>query len=263
MTRWFLAATARGALAALLTLAASLPASAGWKVEELTPLGTLPKGGSVVQAQLSDGRLSARVTAILFQAHSYTLRVVECPVPGSTKIAGALDAAGCVAGVNGGYFQPDFRPVGLAIADGREVHAFERAKLLSGILAVRDGGIEIVRSSEFKSSGDVRQAIQCGPMLLEKSKPTAGLNAERPARRTVVATDGRGRWALLYLTSVTLADAARILAAPGLLVGWAPATALNLDGGSSSGLWAACEPARVSLPEFGHVRNSIGIAPKQ
>jgi hypothetical protein len=89
------------------------------------------------------------------------------------------------------------------------------------------------------------------------------LNADRSARRTIVATDGHGRWALVYLTSVTLADAARILTTPGALGDWVPATALNLDGGSSSGLWAATAPAPVSLPEFGHVRNYIGIAPRQ
>ena len=62
--------------------------------------------------------------------------------------------------------------------------------------------------------------------------------------------------------TVTLADTARILTLPGILGDWRPATALNLDGGSSSGLWAATSPAPVSLPEFGHVRNYIGIAPR-
>jgi hypothetical protein len=62
---------------------------------------------------------------------------------------------------------------------------------------------------------------------------------------------------------VALSDAARILTTPGVLGDWVPATALNLDGGSSSGLWAAATPDVVSRPELGHVRNYIGIAPKQ
>lgn len=246
----------------LLALVSSLSVSSGWEVTEGAVAGTLPKGGVVFQTQLSERGRTARVTAILFPARSYSLRVVDSPAPGSTKLAAELEAAGCVAGVNGGYFQPDFRPVGLEIADGREIHGPETAKLLAGVLSVRGGTIEITRSARFRSSGDLRQAIQCGPMLVENGKPTAGLNAERPARRTVVATDGHGQWALLYITSVTLADTARILTTPGVLRGWTPATALNLDGGSSSGLWAASSPATVSLPEFGHVRNYIGIAPR-
>ncbi len=241
---------------------ASLLVSNAWEVMGATELGSLPKGGEVVQTQLSNGRLTACLTAIIFRSKSYSLRVVESPNPGSTKLADVLAAAGCVAGVNGGYFHSDFRPVGLVIADGREVHPFERAKLLSGVLSVRGEGIEISRPARFKSSSDIRQAIQCGPMLVENGKPTVGLNSERAARRTVVATDGHGQWALIYLTSVTLADTGSILTTPGVLRGCTAFLALNLDGGSSSGLWAASTPASVSLPEFGHVRNYIGIVPR-
>jgi len=247
---------------AVAILATSLCASAAWEVNESRVLGNLPKGGSVREAQLSDNGVTSRVTAVVFSSRSYAMHVVDSPAPGTTKLAGVLAAAGCVAGVNGGYFQEDFRPVGLMIADGRQVHPFEKAKLLSGVLAVRGSRIEIVRASHFQNPGDTREAIQCGPMLVEGGQPVAGLNAERSARRTVAATDGRGQWALIYMTSVTLADAARILTVPGVLGDWTPATALNLDGGSSSGLWAASTPDAVSRPELGHVRNYIGISPK-
>lgn len=242
--------------------AASFCASAAWEVSESRVAGNLPKGGVVREAQVSDNGVTARVTAIVFSSKSYAMHVVDSPAPGTTKLAGVLASAGCVAGVNGGYFQDDFRPVGLMIANGRQVHAFEKAKLLSGILAVRGSRIEIVRPSHFQNPGDVREAIQCGPMLVEGGQPVAGLNSERSARRTVVATDGRGQWALIYITSVTLSDAADILTTTGVLGNWVPATALNLDGGSSSGLWAASTPDAVSRPELGHVRNYIGIVPK-
>jgi uncharacterized protein YigE (DUF2233 family) len=242
--------------------ATSFCVAAAWEVDESRVSGGLPKGGAVRETQLSDNGVTARVTAIVFSSRSYAMHMVDSPVPGTTKLAGVLSAAGCVAGVNGGYFQEDFRPVGLMIAGGRQVHAIEKAKLLSGILAVRGSRIEIVRASHFQNPGDIHEAIQCGPMLVEGGQPVAGLNSERSARRTVAATDGRGQWALIYMTSVTLADAARILTTPGVLGDWAPATALNLDGGSSSGLWAAATPDAVSRPELGHVRNYIGISPK-
>ncbi len=244
-------------LALLATISIS---SADWRVTATTDLGELPKGATVQASDLDNDGLSARLTAVVFPSKAFSLRVVDSPSPGKSKLAATLAAAGCIAGVNGGYFHDDFRPVGLMVADGKEIHPFEQAKLLSGILAVRDRRIEIVRSSKFSKTSDLRQAIQCGPMLVEGGKPTVGLNDERSARRTVVATDGHGQWALIYLTSVTLADTAQILTLPGLLDGWTTATALNLDGGSSSGLWAAGTP--VSLPEFGHVRNFIGIAPR-
>jgi uncharacterized protein YigE (DUF2233 family) len=246
-----------------LVLTASFSASlAAWEITGTEELGKLPGGGFVRQAELSDNGVSARLTAIVFSAKSYSLRVVDSTSPGSTKAASALQEAGCVAGVNGSYFQADYRPVGLMVADGREIHPLEKAKLLAGVLLARGAKLEIVRSSKFTKSPDIRQAVQCGPMLVEEEHPTTGLNSERSARRTIVATDGHGRWALIYLTSVTLADAARILTTPGALGDWVPSTALNLDGGSSSGLWAATSPAAVTLSEFGHVRNYIGIVPR-
>ena len=249
-------------LPALVLLASVFNSSADWELTGTAELGKLPGGASVRRAELADNGVSAQLTAIVFSPKSYSLRVVDSGSPGRTKLASALQEAACVAGVNGSYFQEDFRPVGLMVADGREIHPFEKAKLLAGVLTVRGARLEIVRSSQFAASSDLRQAVQCGPMLVEGGHPTAGLNAVRPARRTVAATDGRGRWALIYLSSVTLADAARILVTPGALGDWKPATALNLDGGSSSGLWAAASPEPVSLPEFGHVRNYIGIAPR-
>lgn len=244
-------------LALLATISIS---SADWRVTETTDLAQLPKDATVRASDLDNEGLSARLTAVVFPSKTFSLRVVDSPSPGKSKLAATLAEAGCIAGVNGGYFHDDFRPVGLMVVDGKEIHPFEQAKLLSGILAVSDRRIEIVRSSKFSKTSDLRQAIQCGPMLVEGGKPTVGLNNERSARRTIVATDGHGQWALIYLTSVTLADAARILTLPGLLDGWTTATALNLDGGSSSGLWAA--ETSVSLPEFGHVRNFIGIVPR-
>lgn len=225
-------------------------------------LGKIPGGAEVNRFEVERAGSTVRLTAILFSAKNFALRVVDSPTPGQTKLAAALREAGCVAGVNGGYFHSDYRPVGLVVADGREIHPSERAKLLAGILVAHGNRAEIVRSAKLPGLSNLRAAIQCGPMLVEDGAPTAGLNAERPARRTIAATDGGGRWALIYMTSATLADAAEILTTPGALGTLRVETALNLDGGSSTGLWAAASPNEISLPELGHVRNFVGIVPR-
>ncbi|MCK9589771.1 MAG: phosphodiester glycosidase family protein, partial [Terrimicrobiaceae bacterium] len=216
-------------LPTLALVALHSASSPAWEVSGTGELGNLPGGGFVRRTELSDNGVSAQLTAIVFPSKSYSLRVVDSNSPGHTKLASALSETGCVAGVNGSYFKADFRPVGLMVSDGRKIHPFEQAKLLAGVLAVRGTRLEIVRSSKFAKSSDLRQAIQCGPLLVEGGHAATGLNADRSARRTIVATDGHGRWALVYLTSVTLADAARILTTPGALGDWVPATALNLD----------------------------------
>jgi hypothetical protein len=95
-------------------------------------------------------------------------------------------------------------------------------------------------------------------MLIENSLPVPGLNAEKIARRTAVATGPASQAALIYLTSVTLADTAEILSLPKIFGSWKPTLALNLDGGSSSTLWAR---NTISLPEIKRVRNFLEVTP--
>lgn len=249
-----------GRIALFTLLVSAMPrASASWQIANSEQLGSLGRGAEVREATLSEGSQTAQLTAIVFPEKFYTLRVIDSPSPGQIKLSQVLRKSGCIAGVNGGYFHHDFRPLGLRVIRGKKTHPFETSRLLSGILIVRPDHLNIVRSKNFVAGHNLREALQCGPMLLENGLPVPGLNKERIARRTIVATDGRGHWGLCYLTSVSLADAARILMAKNLFGNWTARTALNLDGGSSSGLWAASTPAPVSRPEFGSVRDYVGL----
>lgn len=247
---------------AIFAIASLSSALADWQVARTQSLGTLSGGADVREVEVLGNGIPSRLIAILFSEKTHTLRVVDSPVPGTTRLATMLADAGILAGVNGSYFHEDYRPLGLVIARGQKLHEQERAKLLSGIVATRKSQIAIVRSQAFRPGPDVRDALQAGPMLVEFAKPVAGLNATRAARRTLIATDGRGRWALMILTSLTLSDTASLLATPGILEGFRVTTALNLDGGSSTGLWAATTPRATSFQEINPVRNSLGIVPR-
>lgn len=242
-------------------LATILSATADWSIVSATGLGEPAPGLEVIETRCVNGEKTARVTALCFDDRQHTLRVIDSPSPGNATLANTLIHAKALAGVNGGYFHKDYRPVGLMISDGKTVNGFERAKLLSGLVGVRqDGLVSILRSGEYDpGKSPLLQALQCGPMLVEDDKLIPGLNDERIARRTVVGKGPHGQAALIYISSVTLADAARILALPSILDTWRPKTAINLDGGSSSALWAG---NGISLSEIVRVRNFLAIVPR-
>jgi uncharacterized protein YigE (DUF2233 family) len=242
-------------------LATILTAGADWSIVSATGLGEPVPGVQVIETRCVNGNQTARITALCFNDKNHTLRVIDSPSPGNATLANTLMHAKVVAGVNGGYFHKDYRPVGLMISDGKTINGFERAKLLSGLVGVKqDGHVSILRSGEYDSAkSQLLQALQCGPMLVEDDQLVAGLNDERIARRTIVAKGVRGETALIYISSVTLADAARILNLPSILDTWKPKTAINLDGGSSSGMWAA---NGLSLAEITRVRNFLAIVPR-
>lgn len=246
---------------AAIAFVSPLVACADWTGvpdQERTPL---PEGAKLVKFEARNGTEAVRGYAVTFNSKSSTLQVIDGVHASDGPISQQLESAGCYAGVNGSYFHPDYRPIGLVISDGEERHAFEKAKLLSGVLYADPRGIHLVRSSEYRP-GKAHAAIQAGPFLVDDGKPVRGLDPEKPARRTVVLTDGKGRWALVYLSYVTLADAGKLLAVPGLIDGITPVRALNLDGGSSSAIWAATQPQPFRLSPFGKIRNLVGVSPR-
>ncbi len=247
--------------AALLALLGNL--EAGWEILSIQNLGHPAGGIQIVETRLErkEPAATARLVGIVFENRSHTLRVVDSPKPGEASLSSVLENKQAIGGVNGGYFEPDFTPVGLLVSQGKTRQKFKKAKLLSGILAVSPkGSISILRSHRFDPKpGAYREAIQCGPMLLEDAIPVPGLNSEKIARRTVAATGPGQRCGLIYITSVTLADAAEILTIPKVLGGWSPTAALNMDGGSSSALWAR---DTISLPEIKRVRNFLEVVPR-
>lgn len=212
----------------------------------------------------SDGK---QVTAHLafFTSRAFRLEVIDLGA-GTEAAYPTLEAAfrseGCVAGVNGGFFHPDWRPSGLMITKGQQINRFETAKLLSGVIYSDDRGIHLVRRGRFQDHPAITALLQSGPYLVEEGRPVRGLSASDPRRRTFVATDWRGHWVLGATTSsLTLADLAQSLASADALTPWRVDRAINLDGGSSTGFFFDRGPdqAPVTLQPWKRVRNLLGI----
>lgn len=233
-------------------------------LQRWTELGRLEGGVVAWEGEgWSDGR-TIRLAGVSFPSSKSTFLVVDNPPANRQSLSSALAEVAAVAGSNGGYFHKDFTPLGLAVSRGKTIHQFERARLLSGVLAVRHGHMELVRSGKFKSGSDVQEALQAGPWLVEKGAPVAGLDDTRSARRTIVANDGKGQWTLLATSSITLADASRLLCAKGVIGPLKIANALNLDGGSSTAFQAGLPPEiLIDLGSLGPVRNYLTIVPRR
>jgi uncharacterized protein YigE (DUF2233 family) len=169
----------------------------------------------------------------------------------------------CLAGVNGGYFDENFAPLGLRIANGQMIAPLQRARLITGVLVASPRGVQIVRSREFSKRLGVTAAIQCGPFLVDRGQPISGLNDSHLARRTFAATTSSSRALVGVCSGVSLAKLAKILATTSLAEDLKIERALNLDGGSSSAFWFARENGSAfSISEQKPVRDFVGIVPK-
>ena len=196
------------------------------------------------------------VHLVLVNSRQCTLRVVDNPA-GKLSLASAMEGNNCLAGVNGGYFRSDFSPIGLVIGNGRQIHSLEHGKLISGVVVVSKGRVALLRIGEFKPAPSITEALQSGPFLIDRGRPVQGLNASKRADRTVVISDGKGGFGLLMVESVSLAEMAQILANPQIFPELKISRALNLDGGSSSGIWMREPP--VYQRELKTVRDFLSV----
>src|SRR3954468_3429303 len=118
----------------------------------------------VVLANNANGE-EARLDLALFSTKTAIVRVIDNP--GGDELAEVMRRLRGVAGVNGGYFDPQNAPVGLVIADGKSIAPFRKAKLLSGVLVVNKSRVELLRATEYSSRKTATAALQCGPFLVD------------------------------------------------------------------------------------------------
>jgi uncharacterized protein YigE (DUF2233 family) len=165
--------------------------------------------------------------------------------------------------INGGFFNDKNQVTGLVIADGESAGRTYRG--FGGMFSVGQDGapaVQWLRDEPYRANGNIAQAVQGFPMLVVNGEriPTMDDNGERN-RRSFVALDGQGR-VLLGVTQMAqwaLTDLADFLAGDESL---GVVSALNLDGGASSGLWLAGALDGVSMNSFDPVPAVISVTPK-
>src|SRR5205814_5820118 len=116
----------------------------------------------------------ATLDLALFSTKSVVLRVTDNPV-GDKDLASVMKRTRGLAGVNGGYFDPQNAPVGLRISDGKLIAPFRKARLLSGVLVTTKGRLELLRAAEYSSRKTATAALQCGPFLVDGIRVVSGL----------------------------------------------------------------------------------------
>jgi uncharacterized protein YigE (DUF2233 family) len=139
--------------------------------------------------------------------------------------------------INAGFFTPEKHATGLVIADGK--NAGQTYKGFGGMFSVRDGtpSLQWLARQPYVNDAHITQAVQSFPMLLVSGQIVDGLPDDGSRnRRSFVGIDHTGRIVLGVCHSPlwTMTDLAKYLVDNPLLE---LTTAMNLDGGASSGLW--------------------------
>jgi Phosphodiester glycosidase len=246
-----------------LTVTIAISAQAEWKI--LSTESEPGRGGIEHRHVLvEDAAAGQRVTVdvAVFPVKSTALQVIDNP--DGQSLAAVMKRAKYVCGVNGGYFDTDFKPIGLRLANSTTFSPLRRARLITGILLQSDRGIDVIRVSEFSHTKKTIAAIQSGPFLVEANKRIRGLNDSQLARRTFAGIAANDRALLGFCSDVSLAELANVLATAPIVADSKIRRAMNLDGGSSSAFWFARDDGGSVFSIAGHkpVRDFVAVMPK-
>ncbi len=180
----------------------------------------------------------------------------------SRSLVDALGPDGRVA-INGGFFDVEGRPVGLAVSAG-EVLSKYAAKLSGGVFYTVDGVAHLEATEAFDAHTRVTFAVQCRPRLVVRGQANVKRDDGQRAERTALCIRNDGR-----TVDAIVAEPANGTRGPSVYaLGQYLAEqrhcddALNLDGGPSTGAAyreakADASAAPTVLPPRGPLRHAI------
>lgn len=160
---------------------------------------------------------------------------------------------GALLSINGGFFSPEYASLGLLVQGGREVN---RLKWTSWwhIFQIKNGAAEIVSKQDYLPSPELEMAIEAGPRLIVNGGIPPSLKPS-VAERSGIGIDNNGE--IIIATTegllLSLAEFASYLYEAGCF------NALNLDGGSSTQIYAKVRGFELNRAGFGPVANGIGV----
>lgn len=154
--------------------------------------------------------------------------------------------------INGGFFDHEFNPLGLRINNKKLENPLKRISWW-GIFYIKNNKPYISNVRHFRHDEDIVFAVQSGPRLIIKGK----IPSLKPgvADRSALGITAEGKVIILVSTNsaMTTHDLAKLLKSPPLSC----IDAINLDGGSSSQLFAHIDSFQLNVHGFSNVSDAI------
>lgn len=207
-------------------------------------------------------KLNKNYHAALYQQNTFDKNQAE-------SIHNLSNRLGYIIGINGSFFTKEFKPAGLFIENGKIVYNQSQELLLDTCVNNRNG--KILLETNVKKCLTAFSAMQSGPALIEQGEVAADVyNLPKqlpqlkeffePHKRTVLALSDDNKLLIISTSPVTLAEIANTLKnLPKLFDVKAIKTAIDLDGGHSTGMYIRFNENQLYLPEANRVKTLIFI----
>lgn len=229
---------------------------------ELYTLAWEKKGEGIERAEVAFSSSTASTMLLYrFEIKHYTFAFQQATSTASVAewLARTPDA---VFVANGVYFHEDYSASGWLKSGGRVVGSrmFDADK--SALLSLHPSvSISVTPDAQASARQIATEAAQSYPVLLQRGQPVVKVDSGKASRRTFVGIDQSHAYfyvGIVPYTSVSLYELAHILGK--LPIAWD--TALNMDGGPSSGVAIRTSEGFEAADSYVTVPNVLTVLPR-
>ena len=160
------------------------------------------------------------------------------------------------------FFTPNSQPLGLRIQHGQQRSPIKSISWW-GVFYIRNHRPYIVAQRRFKHDEQVTFALQAGPRLLANGNVLRLKPGAAQRSMVCITTTGKVILAVTQHTLISTTDLAKLSRQSNQQGGLGCQDALNLDGGSSTQLYANVGDFVLDLSGFDRVADAIFIKTKQ
>lgn len=164
--------------------------------------------------------------------------------------------------INGSYFDENYSPVGMLKIDNKLLNPKNEVGS-SGILAVKDNEVAIFHKKESNLYKDYPNIMQNGPLLVENNGKNGIYSDDKEySSRTAIGITKDNKTILVVAdrsASPSLWEFAKLLSTPESQGGFECKIAINLDGGSSTGLRVKTPNKKIVVEENDFIHNAVGV----
>lgn len=180
----------------------------------------------------------------------------------ATTVKSMAQESHALIAINGGFFTPELKPIGLRIKQG-EIKSKLKATSWWGIFLINNNQAHIVAQQDYDNSKKVEFAVQGGPRLVADGEILQKLKSGT-AERTALGITKNGKIVILVTDNAPLEMSvlADIMSAPEDQNGFNCVNALNLDGGSSTQLYAQIGDFNLNISGYSYVTDAVLVKPR-
>ena len=203
--------------------------------------------------------------AYRFAPAHVSMRVVPQVNPGGSSAGEVAAAAKAGLIINAGFFwitpKADLAPTGWLKSMGKTLAPRKSCRACAGVVYADKSGIHIARERGIKTESVITDAVQVGPLLVERGAVITFKPDGPAAQRSAICLDHDGNVVVAAaLSPLTLFELAELMQTPGTKGGFGCETALNLDGGPSTQIAVSIPGAEENLGTARPVQNFLAFA---